>query len=188
MASKALVGWRKRSTRVLDEIEAAHGLVGGRTAAGRFAAQQINHAYVVLLCSQYCRDLHTESIGALTSVIGVDPKMVILKNELSERRKLDAGNPNPGNLGADFGRLGVDFWNVVDAYDPASPRFRKMLEQLCTWRNAIAHQDFDPTRLRGKILRLSTIRQWRAACDALAACFDAVMDAYLRRIMGRAPW
>ena len=30
-------------------------------------------------------------------------------------RKLDHGNPNAGNLGADFGRLGLPFWSAVDA-------------------------------------------------------------------------
>jgi len=193
MASKALVGWRKRSARVLDEIEAAHGLVGGRTAAGRFAAQQINHAYVVMLCSQfqrYCRDLHTECVGVLTpSPVSADTRLLLLKRELTQRRKLDAGNPNPGNLGADFGRLGIDFWTVVDARDRNGPQRRRMVEEMCSWRNAIAHQDFDPARLgAGKILRFAVVRRWRAACDELARTFDSALFTYLRGIMGRDPW
>ena len=54
--------------RALDEIEAAHASVGGTGPGRRYATQQINQAYAVLLASQfqgYCRDLHTESVAHL---------------------------------------------------------------------------------------------------------------------------
>jgi hypothetical protein len=63
------------------------------------------------------------------------------------------------------------------------------LEELNTWRNAIAHQDFDPAKLGGtKVLRLSLVRQWRSACNGLAVAFDAVMCHHLSVLSGTMPW
>jgi len=48
----------------LDEIEAAHASVGGTGPGRRYATQQINQAYALLIASQFqgfCHDLHTES-------------------------------------------------------------------------------------------------------------------------------
>lgn len=48
----------------LGEIAAAHTAVGGQGSGRRYATQEINHAYAVLLSSQFqrfCRDLHTEA-------------------------------------------------------------------------------------------------------------------------------
>lgn len=33
-------------------------------------------------------------------------------------RKLDQGNPGPGNLGSDFGIFGASFWPEVQRLDP----------------------------------------------------------------------
>jgi hypothetical protein len=41
----------------------------------------------------------------------------IVHSELTRERKLDRGNPTPGNIGTDFGRLGMTFWNDVKACD-----------------------------------------------------------------------
>jgi len=64
MPSRALRNWQTRSRKVLDEVEAAHAVVGGGRGARGFARQQINQAYVVLLSSQFqrfCRELHDEA-------------------------------------------------------------------------------------------------------------------------------
>jgi hypothetical protein len=62
--SRSLHTWRVDCAAALDEIEAAHGAVGGAGPGRRTATQQINYAYAVLLSSQFqrfCRDLHTEA-------------------------------------------------------------------------------------------------------------------------------
>ncbi len=46
---------------------------------------------------------------------------------LTQGRKLDSGNPNPGNLGSDFNRFGLDFWAVVDRLDVRNPDRRGAL-------------------------------------------------------------
>jgi hypothetical protein len=191
--SSALRQWQSRAARVLDEIESANAAVGGSAAGRRFAAQQVNHACVVILCSQFqrfCRDLHTECIRILTDpLILPDPRHLILYDLLSSGRRLDSGNPTPGNLGADFGRLGFDFWDVLRARDSSSVRLQRELDQLCMVRNAVAHQDFTSPRLAGRrTIRLADVRRWRRVCNRLAVSFDAVAADHLAAIMGTRPW
>ena len=103
-------------------------------------------------------------------------------------RSLDRGNANPGNIGADFNRLGVEFWTRVDADHPGNDRRRQLLEHLNDWRNAIAHQDFDPRKLGVLTLRLSQVRRWRLACNRLALSFDNIMHKHILAVTGAAPW
>ena len=176
----------------LDQLESAHGLVGGTARGRRFATQQINHAYAVLLSSQFqgfCRDLHSECAVSLAGAVTPTAYEAILRTEFLQNRKLDKGNPNPGNIGTDFNRLGLNFWDDVKAYDARNNGRRIRLQRLNDWRNAIAHQDFDPAKLGGTTtLRLDTIRSWRSACDGLAASFDAVMRTHLILYTGAPPW
>src|SRR5437879_257545 len=114
MPSGSLHTWRTVRRAALDELEAAHRSVGGHGRGRRYATQQINQAYAVLLSSQFqgfCRDLHTES--ALFLVGSVQPVTLkqTLRKDLTRSRKLDRGNPSPGNIGEDFGRLGIGFWD-----------------------------------------------------------------------------
>jgi hypothetical protein len=105
-----------------------------------------------------------------------------------QSRKLNQGNPNPGNLGSDFNRFGLAFWDEVRNLDFRNQARQNRLEKLNLWRNAIAHQDFDPARLGATSLRLQTVREWRRACDRLAATFDEVMRQHLQSIIGSSPW
>src|SRR5437016_3316368 len=123
MPSLSLITWNTVRVSELDEIENAHSRVGGVLRGRRYATMQINHAYAMLLSSQfqgYCRDLHSECVRYLVSKIeipGVAPHdlRTLLGEEFLSRRKLDAGNPNPGNLGEDFNRFGIGFWVKVKA-------------------------------------------------------------------------
>lgn len=110
MPSVALRRWKTEGESRLDEIAAAHAAARRSRRGRRYATQEINHAYAVLLTSQFqrfCRDLHTEAVEHI--VAGVQPRAVqsVLRTRLLEARKLDRGNPNPSNLGSDFGRLGL---------------------------------------------------------------------------------
>lgn len=192
MHSTALNDWfSTRSTR-LDEIEQAHQSLGGTGPGRRYATQQVNQAYAVLLSGQFqgfCRDLYTESVLALIQPVSPSSLQQTFNEEFSLHRKLDRGNPNPGNIGSDFNRLGLEFWSAVELMDSRNPQRKRSLEDLNNWRNAIAHQDFDKLALGGAtILRLSQVRAWRSTCDVLASSFDRVMEKFLAQATGLIPW
>lgn len=192
MTSLSLNTWSTGRSLALDEIENAHISVGGNARGRRYATQQINHAYAVLLSSQFqgfCRDLHSESVAHLSRAASPALLQGILFVEFVQNRKLDTGNPNPGNIGSDFNRLGLNFWSRVNVQDARNADRRVRLERLNAWRNAIAHQDFDPAKLGGTtVLRLETVRSWRRPTGRLATSFDAVMETHLRLVTGTAPW
>ncbi len=93
-----------------------------------------------------------------------------------------------GEVGADFGRLDMEFWNVLYAQDASNRPRRVVLEQLNGWRNAVAHQHFDPATFGTGALHIATVRRWRRVCDALARQFDLAVATHLRTITGTAPW
>src|SRR5258708_2890508 len=152
MPSQSLRKWLDVRVLELDEIENAHLSVGGSGRGRRYATQQINHAYAMLLSSQFqgfCRDLHTECARHLVAAITPDGLQLAVRAAFLFDRKLDRGNPNAGDIGADFGRFGVAFWPEVKAQDRRNGSRARLLEELNLWRNAIAHQDFDPDKLGG---------------------------------------
>ena len=162
MTSLSLKTWSTARSSALDEIENAHASVGENARGRRYATQQINHAYAVLLSSQFqgfCRDLHSESVAHLSRTATTALLQGILLVEFVQNRKLDTGNPNPGNIGADFNRFGLVFWDDLKAHDARNTTRRIRLDKLNDWRNAISHQDFDPAKLGGtSALRLDTVR------------------------------
>lgn len=176
----------------MDEIEGAHAAVGGASPGRRTATQQINQAYAVLLSSQFqgfCRDLHFEAVDHFVAHLSPGPTQAVVRSQLLVGRKLDSGNPNPGNLGADYGRLGLDLWPALLDLTPRTAARRRALEALNAWRNAVAHQDFDPSKLGGRVrLQVAQVRGWRAACDGLASSLDSVVRTHLISLVGAAPW
>lgn len=188
MSSVALQLWQTVRNRTFDELEAAHRAVGGARRGRRYATLQVNHAYIVLLGSQFqgfCRDLHDESVDAVASIV---PQGVYqsVKLALLRDRRLDKGNASPGNVGADFGRFDFVFWSEVYVQDTRNTTRRASLENLNTWRNAVAHQDF--TNVGTSTIQLVQVRQWRTMCNALAEQFDTVMFARLVVMTGANPW
>ena len=88
------------------------------------------------------RGLHSEAVAFIvnhTSPASVSDALHLM---MSQGRKLDLGNPNPGNVGSDFARFGMDFWSAVKALDARNQRRQDALQDLNEWRNAIAHQDW----------------------------------------------
>jgi hypothetical protein len=116
--------------------------------------------------------------------------VTIHRRNLLFGRKLDSGNPTPGNIGSDFNRFEFSFWPAVDADHPRNPQRHVALENLNRWRNAIAHNVFAPEMYKGGrlSLQLSEVQDWRRACDGLARSFDTVMRAHLLSVTGAAPW
>ncbi|HEX6371752.1 MAG TPA: hypothetical protein VF006_22715 [Longimicrobium sp.] len=168
MPSRSLRTWQVDGRRALDEIEAAHRAVGGAGRGRRFAVQQINQAYVVLLSShfqRFCRALHTECVEHLIAAPHYAPIRRIVYSSLVEGRKLNWGNANAGNIGSDYARLGLDIWLRMHAANPRTEQRQRRLEQLNVWRNAVAHYDFDKPRLGGR----SSSRCRRSASGAAPA-------------------
>ena len=148
MPSHAYRHWNTARARELDEIEVAHTSVGGTGPGRRYATQQLNRAYALLLASQFqgfCRDLHTEAADALVAVIPPVAFRVVVREEFLWNRQLDRGNAHQASIAGDFGRLGIlDFWPRMDAIAAGNDGRRQVLGVMNDWRNAIAHQDFDP--------------------------------------------
>lgn len=190
MPSAALRRWVSERLPRLDEIEHAHRSVGGTGPGRRVATLQINHAYAVLLSAQFqgfCRDLHSESAAAIVAAVSPAAFRQALAAEYDFGRKLDQGNPNPGNIGSDFNRLGLRFWQHMIALDARNERRQEALLMMTTWRNAIAHQEFTAVG-SSAVLRLNKVREWRGVCDVLAENSDRVMQAHLRSMLGVPPW
>lgn len=163
---------------------------GGRGRGRRYATLQLNHAYAMLLSSQFqgfCRDLHTEAIDHLARQIPVAALGPVVAAALTQSRKLDQGNPNEGNLGSDFGRLGMQLWPAVRQLSARNDGRQRRLRELSTWRNAIGHQDFAPVGGDPK-LTLATVRAWHASLDGLAKAFDRAVRAHITGLAGSPPW
>ena len=132
MASLSLERWYVEAAAALDRMEQAHHAIGGSARGRRYATQQINQSYLVLLSShfqRFCRDLHSEAVDHLLA--GIDARIrPIVHGALTTGRKLDQGNPNPGNLGADFGRLGMSFWPDVNALHRHNPGRQQRLDLM----------------------------------------------------------
>jgi hypothetical protein len=192
MASISLHRWQTEGKRRLDEIAAAHAAVGGSGRGRRYATQEINHAYAVLLTSQFqrfCRDLHTEAVEHIVAGVTPVPVQSVLRTRLLEGRKLDQGNPNPSNLGSDFGPFGFKFWAAVRASHARSDRWQRLLDDLTGWRNAIAHQDFaGPILTPPPPLQRRHVERWRSACWSLARQFDTVVRDQVAALVGKPPW
>jgi hypothetical protein len=179
-------------TAVIREIEDAHASIGGTGPGRRFATVQLNHAYAVLLASQFqgfCRDLHSECITYIVRAVAPALLQSVLRAEFRFNRGLDKNNANPATLGSDFNRLGVEFWVSVSADNTQNDKRKKLLEEMNSWRNAIAHEDFDPSKLGGSTtLHLKKVRRWRRACNGLANSFDKIMGKHIEQVTGVVPW
>lgn len=198
MTSRALKRWNTLRKAQLDELLAAHAKVGGSRPGRRYATEQLNHALLVAVAAQFqgfCRDLHSESVGALAVCA---PKLqTILSVTLTKNRRLDQGNANDGNIAEDFGRLGMeDFWARVAAEGGGArtKTRRRRLEQMNLWRNAIAHNNFEQHQVRIDKLdghlrpRLAEVERCRTACEQLAVQFEAAVAAFLTQVVGAPPW
>jgi hypothetical protein len=193
MPSAAFDDWVTARAATLNSIEGAYRSIRGSGPGRATATQQLNQWYTVMLASQFqafCRDLHTEGARALVVPVSLPELRDALYATIVAGRRLDAGNATPGTIGADFSRFVPGFWPAVDVDHPRNPRRRALLEELNAWRNAIAHQSFAPTMLRGArvVLPLSRVRLWRKACVGLARSFDCVMRWRLLALTGVAPW
>ena len=83
-----------------------------------------------------------ECVESLVAVIEPSAIRLVVGEGLVINRKLDHGNPNAGNIGADFGRLGLSFWDEVRHLDRRTSGRMLQIDELNRWRNAIAPSGF----------------------------------------------
>jgi hypothetical protein len=193
MPSLAFRAWVTSRAAALDDIASAHRALRGSGVGVRAATQQVNQAFAMMLSAQFqafCRELHTECVDHLLAGVP-DPRLrALARVSLLLGRRLDRGNPNPGNVGSDYERFGIAFGATVTTHRPQNASRRATLEVLNEWRNAIAHQDFTANMLRGgrPTLALAQVQSWRRTCDGLADSFDEVMRLHLLGLTGTSPW
>ena len=192
MPSFALLAWQTNRMARLAKVEAdcLHLEVLHATDPGR--AQEYIRSFAVLLSSEFqafCRELHDECADKLVAAVVPVALQELLRLQCIYGRKLDTGNPNSGNLGADFNRYNFDFWTAVLASDPGHAARRHRLAMFNAWRNAIAHHSYNPVELGGTTtLSIVRVRDWRVDCDALTVTFDAVLRNHLQATTGVLPW
>lgn len=194
MSSASLGIWLGQRATALDELVAAHGVMGGTGPGRRHATLQLNYAFALLLSSQFqgfCRDLHSETIRHLSAAIALPTLAAIIRWDLSSLRRLDHGNPNPSNIQQDFGRLGLlELWPTIHRKQARARSHVSALEVLNEWRNAIAHHAFTGKKLvdpRGR-LHLRQVKRWRAACDFIVRRLDQVVGDFVATVVGHRPW
>lgn len=186
--------WRTTRSEALDKLEATHREIRVNHTGRPYNAEHMNHAFALALAAQFqgfCRDLHSEcSDHLMQSLRHLNVRQDVV-DVLSERmvagRKLDNKNANPSSIGSDFGFFGFKFIQEVKDHNQRNEGRLKKLEQLNTWRNAIAHADFADERVAG-YLTIAKVRQWRNACNHLASQFDSVMRIKLNSLTGNEPW
>jgi hypothetical protein len=192
MPSDALLAWQNDRVPRLLNVEADCLHLQALHAAAPDRVQEYIRAYAVLLSSEFqgfCRKLHDDCADKLVASVVPAPLQEVLRLQCRYGRKLETGNPNSGNLGADFNRYNFDFWTAVLAIDPGHAARRHRLAMLNAWRNAIAHHHYDPVELGGTTtLTIVQVRDWRTDCDAFAMTFDEVMRNYLQATTGAPPW
>ncbi len=191
MSSKALIWWRGEAQKAMNNMLGVHKVVGGNGPGRRYATAQVNNAYAVLVSSQfqkYCRDLHSQAADHIAKQTPSNIQAVILAR-FTEGRKLDSGNPNPGNLGSDFGRFGLRLWEELGGRNSWNERRKKALERLMLWRNAIGHHDFSSGKCGNRTsVLLKEVRDWRRTCNHLATELDTVVGSHLELLTGVKPW
>ena len=183
--SSAIASWRSWRGDILDGVEEAHQ-VAAAAGLGETIVGQLTFAYTLLLSSQFqgfCRDLHLAVADAYFLYVAEHSIAAanVLRSRLVEGRKLDQGNPSPANIGSDFGRFAVRFWDRIVSLHPHAEHAKQRLDMLCLWRNSIAHSDFSDPRLGANRLQpgakptltLDEARDFRRACDELATVFDS---------------
>lgn len=188
--SLAFVQWS--STSAAEPVR-IHRAIGGRGRGRRHATGQLNRAMTVMLASRfqgYCRALHSEVADELLDIAGPEFGPLI-RRLLLDGRQLDRWNARPSSIGADFGRLGFNFWAAVYVSDRRSLGRRIHLERLNVWRNLVAHDREPTTADEARVAAechpsLGQFRQWRTALCGLAATFDDVVrDELTRRRQSR---
>lgn len=195
MPSSALASWSGDRSKRLDRLEKAHESVRPRGPGRKWETDELSQAILLRLATEFqgfCRSLHDECVDAVAATCGSATSDRIFRLALIRDRTLDRGNASPGNLGDDFGRLGMAFWPDISArYPRRGAHWNRTVHLLNTARNGIAHDDnakLAELQSSGWPLTLTTARRWRRTLNGTAHGMDTVCAEYLAEIVGEAPW
>ncbi len=156
---------------------------------------QLNRSLFIILVAQfqiYCRDLHDDAVDV--HVGAANPQQAdVLRTLLTQGRKLDVQNPQPGALGSDFGRLGFQLIPTLKAEGTRTEEALQSLDVLVSFRNAIAHgNESEVGRLvaGGSIKEtLTSYRAYWRTLDRLVDTMDQVVARELASGLGiPSPW
>lgn len=185
MASTAKSEWATTAKARLDELERVHTDARGKGPGRRWGTEQLNRSLFVVLVAQFqifCRDLHDEAIDVHVAAANVR-QADLLRNLLTQGRKLDVQNPQPAALGSDFGRLGFALIPALRAEGTDIENALEGLDLLVRFRNAIAHGNESVLQrlVSGGEIKatLTSYRTYRRTLNRLVGTMDRVVAAEL---------
>lgn len=197
MSSASLTTWASARTDRIKRLRAAHQAFGGTGPGRRWVTDELNHALILRLASEFqgfARDLHDEAgrFVARSLAPGDQQLQDDLRLPYTLSRKLNQGNADPGTLGNDFGLFGLALWVKLQAAYPAQAKeWNRKLSALNTARNGIAHDDgakLAQVQGDGWPLTLRSVERWKSSLDGLARGMDHVVGGHLKLRYGTAPW
>lgn len=197
MSSASLITWAAIRAHRIKRLQAAHEAFGGTGPGRRWVTDELNHALILRLASEFqgfARDLHNESglFVARSLAPGNQRLQDSLRVPYTQYRKLNQGNADPATLGNDFGLFGVALWpELLARYPTHAKGWNQKLVALNVARNGIAHDDGAKiTRVQadGWPLTLRSVDRWKSSLDGLARGMDRVVAGHLKLMYGTTPW
>jgi hypothetical protein len=197
MASASFTTWSAARADRIKRLRAAHEAFGGTGPGRRWVTDELNHALILRLASEFqgfARDLHDEAglFVARSLAPGNQQLQDSLRIPYTLHRKMNQGNADPGTLGNDFGLFGMVLWGALQARYPAhATGWNHKLSALNMARNGIAHDDSAKiTRVQsgGWPLTLRSVDRWKSSLDGLARGMDRVVGGHLKLMYGTSPW
>lgn len=107
--------WAAARADRIKRLRAAHEAFGGTGPGRRWVTDELNHALILRLASEFqgfARDLHDEAglFIARSLAPGNQQLQDSLRIPYTLHRKMNQGNADPGTLGNDFGLFGMVLW------------------------------------------------------------------------------
>lgn len=191
MPSGALEYWQSELTDRLDDLERIHASATAKGRGRRWGTEQFNGQLFVALVGvfqSFARALHDDALDCLRQQ---SPVARQLADVAATNRNLDRGNPHPGSLGEDFGRLGIQFSRTIRQRRYGSGRIKR-LDAAVTLRNGIAHGDrakIAEAAGDGAVPTLTSYRRHRSAVDGLTVDMVDAVAHHLSVLTGQPrPW
>jgi hypothetical protein len=188
MPSKSLTDWQTRRLTRLNEIEAQCAATLAIVPPNPDLADENLRGYVMLLSAHFqgfCRDLYTEGSQFVTSSVPLSMQFLV-QQQCATGLELNGANPRYSTIRRDFERFGFDLGSEL-AMDPSNAPRVTLIDHLNAWRNYAAHHKLLPPAAGGPFI-LATVRDWKGACDGMAAELDRIVYNQLVKQVGQPPW
>jgi hypothetical protein len=197
MASTSLMMWAAARANRIKRLRAAHEAFGGTGPGRRWVTDELNHALILRLASEFqgfARDLHDETGAFVARCLAPGNQQLqdSLRIPYTLYRKMNQGNADPGTLRSDFGLFGMVLWADLQAQYPAHAKgWNQKLTTLNMARNGIVHDDgakIARVQADGWPLTLRSVDRWKSSLDGLARGMDRVVSGHLKLMYGTTPW